>query len=114
MSRRVPIDGHPGFYRHEGAGGKGAVSFRYRDHRNRRRWASAATVNAAIRKKAELDVDVRRGEYRDTSRETFASYARSWIDTYNGRTARGIGETTRADYRSEPSRRRSRTSAECG
>ena len=100
MSGRVPIDGHPGFYRSEGAA-KGAVSFRYRDHRNRRRWASAPTVKAAIRRKAELEVDVRRGEYRVTSRETFASYARSWIDTYNGRTARGISETTRDDYRSE-------------
>src|SRR5262249_25159584 len=105
MSRRVPIDGHPGFYRSEGAGGSGAVQFRYRDNRNRRRWASAPTVKAAIRKKAELDVDVRRADYRDTSRATFSSYAGSWIDTYNGRTARGIGETTRADYRSELERR---------
>ena len=73
--------------------------FRFRDRRNRRRWASAPTIRAAERLKAELETDVRRGDYRDRSRETFASYAASWIDTYAGRTARGISETTRADYR---------------
>jgi integrase len=94
MSGFAPIDGHPGFYRRGGQ-----VFFRFRDNRGRRRWQSAPTIKAAQRVKSELDTDVRRGEYREQSREGFASYARPWIDTYAGRTARGITEATRDDYR---------------
>ena len=96
MSDFAPIDGHPGFFRR-----RALVYFRFRDQRNRRRWASAKTIRAAERLKAELETDVRRGDYRDRSRETFASYAASWVDTYAGRTARGISERTRDDYRSQ-------------
>jgi len=39
------------------------------------------------------------GEYRTLSKITFADYAAGWIDTYQGRTSRGIDESTRADYR---------------
>jgi hypothetical protein len=46
-------------------------------------------IKAAQRKKAALETDVDRGEYREPSRDKFASYARSWIDTYAGRTAGG-------------------------
>jgi integrase len=94
MSAFAPIDGHPGFFRR---GGK--VFFRFRDQRGRRRWASAATIKAAQRKRAELETDVRRGEYREQTRQGFASYARSWVETYPGRTARGISDRTRSDYR---------------
>jgi integrase len=94
MSAFAPIDGHPGFYRRGDQ-----VRFRFRDQRGRRRWASARTIKAAERKKAELETDVRRGEYRKQSSEGFATYARRWIDTYRGRTARGISERTRSDYR---------------
>jgi len=94
MSGFVPIDGHPGFYRRSGQ-----VMFRVRDRRGRRRWEAARTIKEAERKRLVVELDVERGDYRERSRETFASYARSWIDTYAGRTARGISETTRADYR---------------
>jgi integrase len=94
MSDFAPIDGHPGFFRR-----RGLVYFRFRDQRNRRRWASAPTIRAAERLKAERETDVRRGDYRERGRETFASYAASWIVTYAGRTRRGVSETTRADYR---------------
>jgi hypothetical protein len=96
MSAFAPITGHPGFYRRT-AGGR--VFFRIRDQRGRRRWASAETIKAAERKKAELETDVRRGEYREQTREGFATYARRWIESYRGRTARGISERTRTDYR---------------
>jgi hypothetical protein len=42
--------------------------------------------------KAELRADVSRGEYRKTSRISFADHAARWIATYDGRTARGILE----------------------
>jgi integrase len=95
MSGFEPIEGHPGFYRLP----SGSVTFRYRDRRRRRRWASAPTIKAAEREKIRLEEAVESGEYRVRSRLTFASYARSWIDSYAGRTARGISETTRDDYR---------------
>ena len=74
--------------------------FKIRDARGKRRWApSARTIAEAERLKAELEVDVRRGDYRPSSAERFESYARAWIDSYQGRTSRGISETTRDDYR---------------
>jgi integrase len=94
VSGFVPIDGHPGFYRNGNL-----VYFRFRDRRRRLRWDSAQTVKEAERKKLIRELEVERGEYRDGSRELFAGYARSWIETYQGRTSRGIGETTRDDYR---------------
>jgi hypothetical protein len=93
MSGHVPIDGHPGFYRRNGL-----VCFRFCDRRGRQRWGSAQTIKEAVRKRVQRQLEVERGEYRDGSRERFADYARTWIDTYQGRTARGIGETTRKDY----------------
>ena len=39
------------------------------------------------------------GERRPPTREPFAAYARSWLETYAGRTSRGVGELTMADYR---------------
>lgn len=72
----------------------------YRDHQGRQRKRAAETLTQARDLKASLRTDVRRGEYRDASRETFADYAPRWIDTYQGRTSRGIQAHTIADYRS--------------
>jgi integrase len=94
VSAHRPIDGHPGFYRR----GR-RVYFRFKDRRGRNRWDSGATLKEAQRKKIERELEVERGDYRDGSRQTFESYARSWIDTYAGRTSRGVTETTRDDYR---------------
>jgi integrase len=94
MSRFVPIPEHRGFYRRDGQ-----VMFRFRDRRGRRRWAGARTIKEAQRRKVELELDVRRGDFREPSQERFSSYARAWIETYAGRTSRGIQEHTRTDYR---------------
>lgn len=40
-----------------------------------------------------------RGEYRALSRETFAEYAATWVEIYQGRTSRGIRPETLAEYR---------------
>jgi integrase len=94
MSDYARIDGHPGFYRRNGL-----VYFRFRDRRGRKRWDSAETIKEAERKKVQRELEVERGDHQGASRDRFAVYARSWIDTNQGRTARGISETTRADYR---------------
>ena len=94
MSGFVPVEGHPGFYRIP----SGAITFRFRDRRGQRRWASAPTIKAAERKRVELELAVERGDHQG-SKERFDVYARAWLDTYEGRTARGINETTRDDYR---------------
>jgi integrase len=94
MSDYARIDGHPGFYRRNGL-----VYFRLRDRRGRKRWDSAETIKEAERKKVQRELEVERGDHQGASRDRFAVYARSWIDTNQGRTARGISETTRADYR---------------
>lgn len=91
---RFPIDGHPGFY---SRGGR--IEFRFRDKKGKRRWRRARTIKEAQRLRAELETDVARGEYRETSRQTVAGYGRIWIETYTGRTSKPIGDHTRADYR---------------
>lgn len=83
----------PGVYRRGGT-----FPYTYRDHRGKQKWGSAKTKGEARRLKAECETDAARGELRATSRETFGSYARGWIASYQGRTNRGFGESTRAQY----------------
>jgi integrase len=71
----------------------------YRDGRGKQRKAFAPTLKAARAVKAAKMTDVNRGEHRELSQETFASYAPKWITTYAGRTKRGLGSDTRDDYR---------------
>jgi integrase len=49
--------------------------------------------------KAALTADVKRSEYVEETRVSFSDYARRWIDTYDGRTSRGIRAGTLRDYR---------------
>ena len=62
----------PGVYRR---GGRYVVAFR--DSSGRQRRQTAATMAEARALKAELTADVRRGEYREQSRVTFAQYAQA-------------------------------------
>jgi integrase len=39
------------------------------------------------------------GDSQPTSREPFRSYASQWIESYTGRTARGLSDSTRASYK---------------
>jgi integrase len=96
LSAFTPIDGHPGFYRRREGG---PVYFRYRDRRRKQVWVSARTIRQAEREKIRLEDEVERGVHRAPSRERFADYAHDWIETYQGRTSRGIQEHTREEYR---------------
>src|SRR3954449_10648421 len=77
-------------------GSRYVIRFRSPDGRVRQR--SAATMAEARDLKATLATDVRRGEYRELSNVTFSEYAEQWVDTYTGRTSRGIRPATLADY----------------
>lgn len=70
----------------------------YRDPQGRQRKRFARTMGEARDLKATLRADVTRGEYRSQSKVTFVDYAAEWIDSYTGRTRRGISEETRASY----------------
>jgi integrase len=57
-------------------------------------------LRAAKRHREELQTDARRGQIAGPS-ERFDRYARAWVDSYAGRTSRGLREATRADYREQ-------------
>jgi integrase len=44
------------------------------------------------------------GDRRPATREPFEEYARRWLDTYRGRTSRGLSERTRQTYRRDMER----------
>lgn len=77
-------------------GGRYVVVFRDSNGKQRKRFAR--TLAEARRLKSELGADVGRGEYRELSTVGFAEYSREWIANYTGRTRRGIGDGTKADY----------------
>ena len=79
----------------------GAYVVVFRDPNGRQRKRSARTLAEARDLKAALTADVRRGEYRALSRVSFADYAAEWIESYQGRTSRGIRPETLADYRTD-------------
>lgn len=64
-------------------------------HRGRQHKATFRTLAEAREAKGNRDA----GDTRPASREPFAEYAQRWIDTYRGRTARGLAERTRRTYR---------------
>jgi integrase len=71
----------------------------YRDPNGRQCKRSTRTLSEARAARSAALADIRRGEYRALSNISFSDYASTWIDTYGGRTRRGITDTTRADYR---------------
>ncbi|MBD0328585.1 MAG: site-specific integrase [Thermoleophilia bacterium] len=93
-SRKLERTDHPGIYKR---GGSYVVV--YRDPQGRQKKKAARTLRQALDLKATLRADVVRGEYRAVSQTTFTDYAKVWIDTYRGRTSRGIRAKTLADYR---------------
>jgi hypothetical protein len=92
--RLVPVKGAPGIYKR---GSRYVI--RYRDHRGVSRKRFARTLAEARTVKAEVDADLARGEYRARSKVSFAEYAQSWLDGYQGRTSRDIRPETIAEYR---------------
>jgi integrase len=71
----------------------------YRDPYGRQRKRSARTLKEARAIRSTLTADVARGEFRELSRITFVDYVTTWLDTYAGRTSKGVRPETLADYR---------------
>jgi integrase len=74
---------------------------RYRDPTGKERKRCVRTLAQARVIRAELCADISRGEYRAASRITFADYAAGWIESFTGRTARGIRPDTLKRYRAD-------------
>ncbi|MGI8731099.1 MAG: tyrosine-type recombinase/integrase [Solirubrobacteraceae bacterium] len=91
MSAPMVKTKEPGIYRR---GSRYVV--RYRAD-GKHRTESARTLDEARRIKAKRRTELTEGEYRPPTRETFADYARAWIQTYQGK-GKGFRERTRADY----------------
>jgi integrase len=96
QSRRLVKTTTPGIYKR---GGRYVLVFR--DPHGRQCKRSARTLAEARDLKTALTADVKRGEYRALSKITFGEYATQWLDTYTGRTSRGIRPETLADYRND-------------
>lgn len=64
-------------------------------HRGRQHTATFPTLAEAREAKGSRAA----GDTRPASREPFEDYARRWLDSYRGRTARGLAERTRRTYR---------------
>ena len=81
-AQRVAIPEHPGIFRR---GSSYVVPYR-----DRGKWRSRAfrTLTEAKRFKGRTDS----GDTRPDSREPFNRYAKRWLDTYPGRTAKGLSD----------------------
>jgi integrase len=84
-----PVEGHPGIYRR---GSSYVVTWRHRGVQHKRAFRSLTEAKRFKR-------DAAAGDTLPTSRERFEVYALRWVDTYTGRTARGIDLGTRETYR---------------
>jgi integrase len=81
--RRRPVARHPGIYYRPRPGGKVGPPYeiRYLDSSGKRRWAIVhGNLDEAEAKRAELLLRRRRGERIEPTRQTFAEYAREWLD----------------------------------
>ncbi len=84
----IPVEGHPGIYKR---GSRYVVTWK---HRGKPRKSFHRTLTEARRAKAKRAT----GETEPASRRRFDAYARDWVRTYQGRTSRGLSDTTRASY----------------
>lgn len=81
---------YPGIY---SRGTRYVVVWRYRGVQHKESFRTLADAREAQGRRRQP------GQARPRTRETFEDYARSWIDSYRGRTSRGLSDTTRRDYR---------------
>jgi integrase len=94
MSAPMVKTATPGIYKR---GNRYVVTFR--DPYGRQRKRSARTPKEARTTRSAATADVARGEYRELSRVTFVEYVETWLDTFAGRTSKGVRPETLRDYR---------------
>ncbi len=90
----TPVPKHPGVFKRGGR-----YTARVKDRRGRTRRVNGATIAEVELARAALRTDTARGEWRTGSSVTFREYAAEWVETYKGRTSRGIRPETVADYK---------------
>lgn len=91
MAAKLETTRHPGIYRR---GGRYVVVWQ---HRGRQHKSFHVTLAEAREAKGRRDS----GDRRPSARESFDAYAQRWLDTYRGRTSRGLSERTRRAYRAD-------------
>src|SRR5687768_10164285 len=65
------------------------------EHKGSQRKQAFRTYAEAREAKGQKDA----GERTPASRAKFEDYANEWLETYSGRTNRGLSESTRSDYK---------------
>jgi integrase len=90
-SRKEERTKYPGIYLRS----DGAYLVRFKD-RGRSRKRVFRTMALAREFKGQIDGG---GGRKSESRETVSSYSAGWIESYRGRTVRGLDEATRIEYR---------------
>jgi len=83
LPRRRPVPRHPGIYYRPRPGGKVVPPYEvpYLDSSGKRRWAVVhGSLDDAEARRAELRLRRRRGERIEPIRQTFAEYAREWLE----------------------------------
>lgn len=81
---------YPGIY---SRGSRYVVLWRHRGIQQQETFRTLAEAREAQGRRRQA------GEKRAYTRATFEDYALVWFDSYNGRTARGLAESTRGQYR---------------
>ena len=90
MAPRMERTRYPGIYKR---GSRFVVVW---EHRGRQHKSFHRTLSEAREAKGARSQP---GERKPATRERLEDYARRWLDTYSGRTARGFADTSRRDYR---------------
>jgi integrase len=92
----VKVDGKPGIYSRDRKGKRTpSCVVVYNDETGKQRRKTLPNLRAA----EAFQGRVKGGERQAESRLTFSTYADGWIESYTGRTARGVSDGTRESYR---------------
>jgi integrase len=100
-AKLTPVDGAPGIYRRhaQDCDRRGRCSCSYVvvwRHRGRQQTETVRTLSEAREAQGQRR---QAGGSKPTARERFEDYALAWLDSYQGRTNRGLAESTRTSYR---------------
>lgn len=90
----IAVEGHPGVLKRGNR-----YTTRVKDRRGRVRRVNGRTLKELLAKRAALQTDLARGVAAASSTVTFREYAEEWVESYKGRTSRGIRPETVADYK---------------
>ncbi len=90
MPAKMKRTRYPGIFKR---GGRFVVVWRHRGTQHKESFRTLTEAREVQGKRRQA------GERRAYTRARFDDYASEWIDSYAGRTARGLSESTRTDYR---------------